>query len=142
MQSLKQELGISERSGRQVAFRKKTSKIKRGQREKQWSLSGSGIWSRSEILVLFRIQGPEVYKKLTSFVQWKFAKVGVDFNITLGRHYFILPTVHLCNQESEARLVSRGSQDCFLPFSTLPDLISTFLRSVARNLASQEGKSC
>lgn len=63
MKSLKQEfVGISERSGRQVAFRKKTSKIKRGQIEKQWSLSGSGIWSRSEILYYLGSKGQRFIK--------------------------------------------------------------------------------
>lgn len=49
-------------------------------------IPGPGIWSKSEISLLFRIQGPEVYKQLTSFVQWKLTKVREDLSIALSRH--------------------------------------------------------
>lgn len=46
-------------------------------------ISGPVIWSKYEILGLFRIQEPEVYKLLTGFVQWKLTKVKEDINLAL-----------------------------------------------------------
>lgn len=72
----------------------------------------------SEILAIFRIQGPKLeYKQFINFIQFTdFTKVWDSMNIALGRHYSILPIVYLYSLRELSEFVSRGSQDC--PFFT------------------------
>lgn len=93
MRSLKEKSRVFEWSGRQAAFRNVKGS------ERRMVISGPGVWSKSEILVKFRIQGSEVYKQLSS-VHRKFTEVWNDRILYLVDNLLFCPCIFIQHKKN------------------------------------------